>query len=57
MAAKICEFCNESPARHLEPTADGPTWGLSLDGGSDDYCSYYCWEAEIQLKNKVAEED
>ncbi len=55
MAGKICQFCNESLAKHLEPIENGPVWGLPLEDGSDNYCSYDCWETDIQLKNKAAE--
>jgi hypothetical protein len=44
---KLCEFCGEYPARHLEPVENGPVHSLTLEEhdltgksiGSDDYCS------------------
>jgi hypothetical protein len=55
--AKICEFCNTYPAKHLDPVENGPTWGLSLEDGAEIYCSHDCWESDIQSKNKLAERD
>lgn len=57
MADRVCEFCNQQPARHLEPVENGPVFGLTLEDGSDRYCSHECWEADIQFKNKLAEDD
>lgn len=54
---KICEQCNEAPARYLKPMVSGPTFGLLLEDGSDEYCSYDCWENAIMLKRKLAEND
>ena len=56
MARKICQFCNKYPAKRLKPIENGPVWGLSLEGGSDEYCSHDCWEADIRLKDKVADD-
>jgi hypothetical protein len=57
MADKICAFCNKYPAMHLEPVENGPTWGLTLEDGSDKFCSHDCWESDIQYRNKMAEKD
>jgi hypothetical protein len=54
---KICEHCNEVPAVHLRPMESGPTFGLTLADGSDDYCSHECWENAIQFERKLAEND
>jgi hypothetical protein len=57
MENKVCEFCNKYPATHLKPTENGPTWGLTLEGGPDKYCSHDCWESDIQFQNKIADKD
>jgi hypothetical protein len=65
MAEKVCEYCNEAPARHLAAEESGPGFGLTLENndlegnslGSDDYCSHECWELDIHTKNKMAEDD
>ena len=54
---KICETCNEAAATRLGPMESGPTFGLSLEGGSNDYCCHECWENTIQYKRKLAEND
>jgi hypothetical protein len=57
MAKKLCEFCNEAPATHLEPVENGPVFGLPLEDGSANYCCHERWESDIQLRNKIAEDD
>ena len=57
MATKICKFCNAFPAKHLDPVPSGPAFGLPLKDGSDDFCSYECWEASLHVANKMAEGD
>ena len=61
--AKLCEFCEEYPAMHLEPLENGPVYGLTLGHdlagkliGSDDYCSYECWENDIKVKRNMGTE-
>jgi hypothetical protein len=56
-ATKVCEFCNQSPAKHLGPMENGPMFGLELEGETDNYCSHDCWESELAIKNKVADKD
>ena len=57
MQTKICEMCNDAAATRLGPMESGPTFGLSLEGGSNDYCCHECWENAIQYKRKLAEND
>jgi hypothetical protein len=57
MAEKICAFCNKAPARHLDPVESGPCFGLTLEDGSDDYCCHECWESDLHVQNKMAEDD
>lgn len=65
MANKVCDFCNEAPAVHLEPIENGPGFGLTLENndlegnslGSDDYCSHECWELDIHVENEKAKDD
>ena len=57
MATEICKFCHAFPAKHLDPAASGPAFGLPLEDGSDDFCSYECWEASIHVANKIVEGD
>jgi hypothetical protein len=57
MATDICKFCHAFPAKHLDPVASGPAFGLPLEDGSDDYCCYECWEACIHVASKMAEDD
>jgi hypothetical protein len=57
MATDICKFCHAFPAKHLDPVASGPAFGLPLEDGSDDYCCYECWEACIHVASKMTEDD
>jgi hypothetical protein len=62
---KLCKDCGEHKAVYLEPKDAGPVHGEVLeerdvDGnitGSRDYCSYLCWESDVKLKRKLAEEE
>jgi len=57
MTIKICKFCHEFPAKHLDAVESGPVFGLALEHGSDDFCSVECWEASLHVANKIAEVD
>jgi hypothetical protein len=50
---KLCEFCGEYAAKHLQPMENGPNWGLSLENGSDDYCTHDCWEKDIRMHSEL----
>jgi hypothetical protein len=51
----MCEWCGAYPAIHLGPEESGPTFGLELEGETDDYCSQECRENEIQFNRKMAD--
>jgi hypothetical protein len=40
-------------AVHLEPVENGPNWGLTLERGSDLYCSYDRWEKDIKVQEEL----